>query len=280
MKHDTYSGYADGSGSDRLELPQQTLLTAWDCLVSYQDDLVLIGGLAIRHLTHPPKGGQPGPVTLDVDFGINIAASGGQYASIRDNLSAHGFQWNGKRFKKAVEGMDVHIDLLTEDDRSSWGTVGVDDGLAASLFPGINRALRCYRTLRVEGPNLLGARQTQNIRISEVGPLLVLKLNAFGGPGGRKAPKDAHDILYLALNYLDGTDKALAGFQAEKSAGNPGMVHAMTALRAYFQDANSLGPISCAAFRMDNQHLEPGRREESLRIREQCVTLARELLKE
>lgn len=102
MKHDTYSGYIEGASSGRLELPQQALLTAWDCLVSYQDDLVLIGGLAIRQLTHPPKGGLPGPVTLDVDFGISIAASGGQYSSIRDTLSGHGFKWDGKRFKRAV----------------------------------------------------------------------------------------------------------------------------------------------------------------------------------
>ena len=29
--------------------------------------------------------------------------------------------------------------------------------------------------------------------------------NAFGGPSGRKAPKDAHDIFYLATNYLGGS---------------------------------------------------------------------------
>lgn len=276
MKHDTFAAYSTGN----LELPQKALLTAWDCLAQYQADLVLIGGLAIRHLTTPPKEGMPGPVTLDVDFGISIAASGGQYASIQDTLSGHGFQWDGKRFRRSFEGMDLFIDLLTDDDHHSAGTVVVDTGLPVSLIPGVNRALICNRTLRIEGRNLIGAHQAHAIRIAEVGPLLVLKLNAFGGPTGRKAPKDAHDILYLAMNYLDGTGKALDGFQAEKSIGNPGMVHALEALIKHFQDADSLGPLSCAAFRMNNQHRDPERREESLRIREQCVTLAQELLRE
>lgn len=176
--------------------------------------------------------------------------------------------------------MDLFIDLLTDDDRGSIGTVMVDDGLPVSLTPGVNRALECYRVLEMKGRNLVGAELTHAIRVAEVGPLLVLKLNAFGGLDGRKLPKDVHDILYLALNYLDGPEKALEGFQTEKSAGNPGMPHALKALRNYFSDGDSQGPLSCAAFRMDGRHLEPGRREESMRIREQCVTLARELLRE
>ena len=272
MKHDTFAGYP----ADSLELPQRALLTAWDCLVRYQEDLVLVGGLAIRHLTSPPRDGMPGPVTLDVDFGISIAASGGQYASIKDTLSGHGFRWDGKRFMRSFDGMNLFIDLLTDDDRQTTGTVMVDNGLPVSLIPGINRALQCHRTLRIQGRNLIGAHQAHSIRVAEAGPLLVLKLNAFGG---RKAPKDVHDVLYLAMNYLDGTEKALEAFQAEKSAGNPGMAPALQALAGHFQDADSLGPLSCAAFRMDNRHLDPDRRDESLRIREQCVTLAQELLR-
>lgn len=52
------------------------------------------------------------------------------------------------------------------------------------------------------------------------------------------------------------------------------------ALQEHFSDANAQGPLSCAAFRMNNQHLDPAYAEESLRIREQCVTLALELLRQ
>ena len=107
--------------------------------------------------------------------------------------------------------------------------------------------------------------------------MLALKLNAFGGPSGRKAPKDAHDILYLAMNYLDGPDRAIAAFHEEREAGNRAVSHAMQALENYFGDADALGPMSCAAFRMNNQHEAPEFETESRMIREQCVTLAEEL---
>lgn len=275
MKPDTFLGYPPGS----LALPEQALLTAWDCLTHFRDDLVLIGGLAIRYLTIPPKEGMPGPVTLDVDFGINIAASGGQYSSIRETLSSHGFVWTGQRFKRAFGKMELFIDLLAETDPQLQSTVTVDDGLAVGVIPGVKRALECYRTLTISGKTLIGAPSTHSIRVAEVGPLLVLKLNAFGGPTARKAPKDVHDILYLAMHYLDGTPKAIEKFQFEKAAENRGMPSALRSLKEHFSDANAQGPLSCAAFRMNNQHLDPDYEEESLGIREQCVTLALELLR-
>ncbi len=114
--------------------------------------------------------------------------------------------------------------------------------------------------------------------MAEIGPLLALKLNAFGGPSGRKAPKDAHDILYLATNYLDGTAAALAGFQEERRMGSRGINHALRCLEDFFSKPDAPGPVACAAFRLNNQHLESQNEQASLRIRQQCVTLAQALL--
>lgn len=276
MKHDTFEKYAHSD----LSLPQQALLTAWDCLAAYREDLVLVGGLAIKALTHPPAEGMPGPVTLDVDFGIKIAASGGMYGSIRETLAGHGFKWlaEKKRFARKFEMLDLYIDLLTDDGKGSMGTATVDDSLAVGTVPGIERALAVNRIIEISGHTLIGSETSQRIRVAEVGPMLVLKLNAFGGPVGRKAPKDAHDILYLAMNYLDGTDRAVAAFHEEKAAGNLAMPHAIAALENDFSSPASLGPMACAAFRMNNQHLDAGLEQESMQLREQCVTLAMELL--
>ncbi len=276
MKHDTFEKYTQAN----LELPQQALLTAWDCLAAYQDDLVLVGGLAIKALTHPPVEGTPGPVTLDVDFGICIGTSAGMYGSIKDMLSAHGFSWSNdtKRFARKFDGFELFIDLLTDDGKSGMGTAIVDDSLAVGTVPGIDRALEINRFIPITGQTLVGSPSSKSVRVAEVGPMLVLKLNAFGGPMGRKAPKDAHDILYLIMNYLDGTEYAIAAFHEERSARNRAIPHAVYALENYFSSPNSLGPMSCAAFRMNNQHLEIEVKEESMQIREQCVTLAQELL--
>ncbi|MGD0206764.1 MAG: hypothetical protein ABSC89_04060 [Verrucomicrobiota bacterium] len=274
MKHDTYEKYSKA----RIDLPQKALLTTWDCLPDFRNDLVLVGGLAVRYLTKQPAEGLPGAVTLDVDLGISIAASSGSYPGIRDNLSGHGFKWENGRFVRMFDDWPLYIDLLTDDSNADKGTVVVDDGLPVGIFPGIDRALACNRLIEVSGKTLLDIPLAEKVKIAEVGPLLVLKLNAFGGPGGRKAPKDAHDILYLAMNYLDGPQRAIESFQEERRVANRGVANALKCLEAHFASPDAQGSISCAAFRLNNLHREPQFEQESLRIRQQCVTLAQSLL--
>lgn len=273
-KFENYNDYpADGTA-----MAEKALLTAWDSLAAFQSDLALVGGLAVRYLTHPPKLGLQGPVTLDVDFGIEIGASAGMYGSIRDTLSAHGFKWTEqRRFEKHVDGLPLYIDLLTDSKQGTHGTVIIDDGIEVSVLPGIQRALEVNRRIEITGELMIGTPITQSVKVAEVGPILVLKLNAFGGPTGRKAGKDAHDILYLAMNYLDGSSQAITGFQNEIATGNRSSSFALASLREHFLDPNAQGPMSCAIFRLGTNHLQQAP-EESLRLRQQFVTLAKALL--
>lgn len=238
MKHDTFEKYP----AESLDLTQRALLTTWDCLSDFQDDLVLVGGLAVRYMTRRAKEGLPDAVTLDVDFGVSIGISGGVYGSMRETLSAHNFEWKGGRFSRVFGRMALFVDLLTDNDQGTEGNVIVDDGLSVSVMPGISRALECNRVLDISGKTLVGIETTQQVRIAEVGPMLVLKLNAFAG---RKAPKDAHDIVYLGVNYLDGLEKAVRRFAEEKEAQNQGMPRALQTLATFFGDENAQGPMSC-----------------------------------
>ncbi len=271
MKHDTFDKYPPGG----LDLAQRALLTTWDCLSDYREDLVLVGGLAVRLLTHRADEGLPDAVTIDVDFGISVGASAGMDGGIRQRLSAHDFRWEGGRFTREFGEMPLFLDLLTDDDKADVGNAVLDDSLSVSIVPGINRALAQSRIVRISGTTLLGVEQTEDVRVAEIGPMLVLKLNAFAG---RKASKDAHDVAYLAMNYLGGIEGAVAGFSGEKTAGNRGMPRALQTLQDHFGNVNAQGPISCAAFRMNNEHLLAERGDESLLIRQQCVTLADALL--
>ena len=152
------------------------------------------------------------------------------------------------------------------------------DSLPVGTIPGINRALEKHRWVDITGKTLVGSEMTQSIKVAEVGPMLALKLNAFGGPKGRKSPKDAHDIFYLANNYLEGVDAAILAFREERAAGNYAVTLAEAALKNYFLDDEAEGPLACVAFRMNSQHDLPEFAEESLQLRQQCVTLALELL--
>src|SRR5215475_8031570 len=176
-----------------LQSAEAALLTAWNCLERYHDQIVLIGGLALHYLTKPTDAGLAGAVTLDVDFGISLGASGGQYGTIKSDLSGLGFKLEENRIVREFGNLKLYLDFITEDPPSVKGSRVVDD-IVASIFPGINRALACRRIVRVSGRDLYGSVQQCHIAVADIGPLLVLKLNAFGGPIGRRLPKDAYDI--------------------------------------------------------------------------------------
>ena len=179
---------------ESLGLAEAGLLTAWRSLERYHQELVLVGGLAVHYLTRPQfPGSLPGAVTMDVDFGVSLVASGGQYGTIKSDLAGLGFKSEGNRLVRRFGNLNLYLDFLTEDPPALTGARMVDD-VIASVIPGLNRALACRRMVRVQGRDLYGTLQECEIAAADIGPLLVLKINAFGGPTGRRLPKDAYDI--------------------------------------------------------------------------------------
>jgi hypothetical protein len=257
---------------------EAALLTAWASLERFHNDLVLVGGLAVKYLTTQRAGLLPGPVTMDVDLGVKLGAeAGGQYGTIADDLTGQGFKRDTKgRYVHQFETMPVFIDFLTEHPTAISGTAMVD-GVPAGVFPGVERALQTRRQVGVEGKDLFGVHHKVTVPVAGMGALLVLKLNAFAG---RQQPKDAYDVLLGVSRFIEGADTAIAEFQAEASASNPGYARAVDTLRRQFFDTGQSGPLRCAAFALDGQ---PGIDDRELRerqIAEQLVTIGRALVGE
>ncbi|EIP99258.1 hypothetical protein OpiT1DRAFT_03771 [Opitutaceae bacterium TAV1] len=265
-KHGTFGDYPPGS----LWSAEAALLTVWQSLERYHDDLALIGGLAVHYLTRSDAGHLPGAVTMDVDFGISLAASGDQYGTLRSDLAGLGFRSVDNRLVRTRDGINLYLDFLTEDPPAIKGSRMVDD-VVASVIPGVNRALACRRMINVKGRDLFENEQMCQVAVADVGPLLVLKLNAFGGPTGRRLPKDAYDVLLAVTGYLDGPEAAVAAFHAEAQSGNTGHASAVETLRRDFIDPGKDGPVRAAAFYAANA-------EAGNRIRQDAVTVAQMLL--
>lgn len=226
---------------------EAALLTAWRSLERYHDDLVLLGGLAVHYLTRKDATRLPGAVTVDVDFGIMLGASGGQYGTIKTDLAGLGFALEEHRLVRRFGGVQVYLDFLTEDPLSQTGTRLVDD-VVASVIPGVNRALACRRLVTVRGRDFYGAEQACTVFVADIGPLLVMKLNAFGGPTGRRHPKDAYDVLLAVSAFVDGPEAAVKAFRAEAEAGNRGFDSAIATLRKDFLTVDRDGPVRAAEF--------------------------------
>jgi hypothetical protein len=245
MKFDTYSDYDPRATSQTLP----AFLTVWPGLGNYHDELVLLGGMVPLYLCKHPTGERalPRPATLDVDFGISLGASAGQYGTLSTDLRAQGFRPSTRhsgRFEREVAGFTVYVDFLVEDGDQPRGTRLVDD-VPANVMPGVVRALKTARRVPVTGLDLYGAEQRVTARVCEVGPFLTLKLRAFLH---RQQGKDAFDLLYTLLHYDGGTDAAIAAFAAEVAAENPAMPDAKRALETLFADENAPGPVKAAHF--------------------------------
>jgi len=258
-----------------LVAAEKALLTAWPGLHRYHEDLVLVGGLAVKYLTKPVVGLLRGAVTMDVDFGISLAADGGMYGSIADDLRGQGFIRNGQgRYVRELEGLTIYIDLLTEKPSLGRGTTLVDR-VPVEAFPGIQRALATRVAKLVKGEDAFGVPKEIQVPVSGIGPLLVLKINAFDV---REQPKDAYDVLLAVSNYAGGSDEAIAAFRAEANAGNTGYAQAEAALRKHFVAEKQSAPGRCAAFALGEKSQEPDTEARRQQIIQQMVSVGKALL--
>lgn len=245
MKYDTYSAYDPRATSQSLP----TFLTIWPALGRYHDELVLLGGLVpICICKHPEgDGALPRPATLDVDLGIALGASAGQYGTLSSELRGQGFKvtaQNEARYMKEVNGFEMYIDFLVEDGAAAQGARMVDD-IQANVMPGVKRALETARSVSLQGTDLYGADQSVSARVCEVGPYLALKLRAFKF---RQQPKDAFDILYTVKHYDQGPEAAIAAFAEEARLKNSACPDAIDVLLNDFKDENSAGAARAAHF--------------------------------
>jgi hypothetical protein len=278
MKFDTYSAYDPRATSQTLP----AFLTVWPGLARYHDDLVLVGGLVPLCICRHPTGANalPRPATLDVDLGIALGASAGQYGTLSSELSGLGFRATGPnkaRYARKCGDFEVYIDFLVEVPEGTHGAAMADDVLA-NVLPGIDRALQTARTIPLAGTDLFGSEQRTTARVCEAGPYLALKLRAFCW---RQQAKDAFDILYTLKHYDGGSDAALEAFAAELDAGNPACPDAVEALRKDFGKENDPGPTRAAHFvygQPDRSESEDTRLRRTL-IQQEAVNFAAALLR-
>ena len=251
------------------------LVKAWSALENFHSDLTVVGGLAIyfhtRDKEHPLY--RPTP-TLDVDFGITLAADAGMAAPAAFALNYAGFRETDEgRMHLETEQGKLFLDFLTEHPPAVTGTRNVSE-LHASVCPGINRALCDPIKREVSGRDHLGDARTFLIPFCNYGPLLVLKINAFAQRNGVKRGKDAYDILALVRSCVDGPEKVVAAFGEEKRKENAGMKLALETLERHFNDAEALGPTLAASFYFRSD----ADMNSIIRMREDMVTVALALL--
>ena len=262
MKHEHHSQYTP---QDTMRA-ESALLTVWAVLGDLTDELVLVGGLVPRYICRPRAHVMPA-VTMDVDLGVTLELSTGQYEPTTRRLADHGFEWRNKRFIKTVSGVDLFLDFLADKpSETAADSVVVDDVVGVSAFYGVRRALEVHRCVRISGRDLQGANVTETVRVCEVGPYICLKLQAYAG---RSQGKDVFDLVRAIRDYDGGIEAAAALFHAERDR-NLAYPHALRILRDRFAGRHSKGPMQYANFCMpaDEDASESQREQRAARVNE------------
>lgn len=263
--------------AEGLLTTENALFEAWDSLENFRSDLVVVGGLAVhyhtRDLTNALYLGAP---TLDVDFGISLGTDAGMKGTVQFDLLQAGYESVGDRMVKTLEsGEKLYIDFLTEHPPSEQGSRNISD-ITASICPGINRALEVREHAEISGIDRFGDSRRFRIPICGIGPLLVLKLNAFAKRQNEKKAKDAYDILAAVSSYSGGAAAAIEAFEIEKQANNPAMAIALETLARDFIHPDGSGPRLARQFQFGSgQEVERG-----LRLQTDLVAIGQALLGE
>jgi hypothetical protein len=258
-----------------LAAAEAALFAAWEALEKFHEDLVVVGGLAVHyHTRNAPNPRFPATATLDVDFGIKLGTDSGMAGTVQFDLSLLGYRptEQGRMFREMEHGT-LYIDFLTEHPLRQSGTREVS-GIAASVCPGINRALAVRKKVEIQGIDQFGDPKTYRVPICGIGPLLVLKLNAYAQRSSAKKAKDAYDLLVAVSSYAEGPRAAIDAFHGEAASGNPAFDLAVKTLKGHFMRTDQEGPLQALRFRYGSN--DAG--DDGVRLKEDLVTIGQALV--
>ena len=244
-------------------------------LGEYRDSIVLVGGNVPPLLI--PSAREKHTGSLDVDLALDFKSiSNAGYKTIVKTLEARGYRQSREqpfRFFRDIEvngtKFTVEVDLLAGE----YGGTGrkhrtqrVQDAQARKAR-GCDLVFDAPLTVKLKGKMPGGALNEVSVRISSVGPFLVMKGMALWE---RLKEKDAFDV-YFCCRYFPGGIEPLAE-AIRPIAQNVLAKEGLGKIRAKFKDLNGIGPVGVVAF------LELGDRDEIDRVQREAFELVNKLM--
>ncbi|MFO7773838.1 MAG: hypothetical protein R6V59_07915 [Dehalococcoidia bacterium] len=253
------------------------LLEIMTALGAFRDNVVVVGGNVPSLLIPSTKEKHPG--TLDIDLALDFGhISDGTYRTIVETLRARGYYQ-----KEQEQPFIFYRDI---EDRSG-SKITVEINLLAGEYGGTGKGHRHQkvqdaRARKARGCDLVfgsavrvnlagtlpsGARNEVIVKVSSIGPFLVMKGMALWG---RMKEKDAYDIYYCCRNYPGGLTalvKAVRPLVRNKLARE-----GLGKIRTKFATVDGIGPSWVTDF------LEITDEEERARVQREAFELVNTLL--
>lgn len=276
------------------DLCERVLVTLLRDLGPWKESMYLAGGLVPRYLVKdkPPKiRAHAGTGDIDVVIKLEMLGETEAYKTLEENLKQIGFKprlnKNGNIDKWGwclKEGNTViELDLLADDPEVKGAKVRplpTEGAISALNIPHASMVFDEYESREVTADLIGGGgKATETIRHANLLSLVCLKAFAFDH---RRAPKDAHDILYCIEFVPGGVDAAAEKFRAALTGKHEKTVKAaLRILRDRFRTDRHArgfekdGPVAVASFELGE---DASKEQRALRQRD-AAALIEEFLK-
>jgi len=248
---------ATGYAPDDVRLVRSACLSLATYLGTFQDDLVVVGGLVPTLLVPVErlKEDQEAHVgTRDLDLGLSLAIlDEARYTQLVDHLRQAGFEPDvtnaggpaNHRWKHRQELVTVDFLIApTEPGPAASKVRIIEESLSAVLAPGLPLAFRDRVKVALADQTLRGEKASRDIWVCGPGAFMVMKALAFRGRG---EDKDAYDLLYVLRNYGESYVAEVA-MALKPLLDHEASTAALQILKADFADPASVGLKRAAAF--------------------------------
>lgn len=265
---------------EATERCERVLVTVLGNIGPWREHVYLAGGLAPRYLVGElPDGVRPHVGTTDVDLVIGLSLTDESveaYKTLAANLKDGGFEQGEPSFSwtRDVDGITVLVEFLCETDQVEEGRIfkpkqGLGATLSAFNVSGALLAARDFIEIDVEAERLDdGGRSTVAVRVANLLPFVVLKINAFQD---RHENKDAYDLIFCLRNYADDPAETGRALAASRIAEDEQVTAALGLLEERFANAELDGPGAYAGFLAEDD-------EERDQLRREAVAVVRGVL--
>ena len=267
---------------EATERCERVLVTVLGNIGPWADQIYLVGGLAPRYLNGELPEREAAHVgTTDVDLVISLSVIDDDveaYKTLEKNLRNAGFTQEEPsfRWKREVDGIPVLVEFLCDTDEVAAGRIfrpkhGLGSNLSAFNVAGAQLATRDYIEVEVDAERLDGGgRSKVSLRVANLLPYTVLKINAFQD---RHENKDAYDLIFCLLHYRDEPEQTGRELAGSDVAGHDQVTAALALLGERFADLDQDGPSAYAAF------LDDGTDEEArIALQREAIAVVRGFL--
>lgn len=236
---------------------ERVLVTVLGNIGPWSDQIYLVGGLAPRYLIGElPEGAAAHVGTTDVDLVVTLSVAEDNaeaYKTLEKNLKDAGFEQDEPsfRWRRDVDGIIVLVEFLCETEEVGEGKIfkpkqGLGSNLSAFNVAGAHLAARDYIEVEVEAERLDGGgRSRVTVRVANLLPYTVLKMNAFQD---RHENKDAYDLIFCLRNFREDPAETGRVLSASPVAANEQVGVALALLEERFSQPANDGPSAYAAF--------------------------------